>query len=56
MRPIDPIALLNRLTDVEATEWAEDLRRVGEHESYFFCLNQYLFVAMKEDAHHSHHD
>ena len=35
------------LTDVEAAEWTEDLRRLGEHGNYFFCLNQYLYVVMK---------
>ena len=35
------------LTDVEATEWREDLRRLGEQGNYFFCLNQYLYVASK---------
>jgi ubiquinone/menaquinone biosynthesis C-methylase UbiE len=32
-----------KVTDQEATAWAEDLRSLGE--SYFFSLNRYLFVA-----------
>jgi ubiquinone/menaquinone biosynthesis C-methylase UbiE len=31
-----------KVTDQEATAWAEDLRSLGE--SYFFSLNRYLFV------------
>ncbi len=41
------VAGRNKLTDAEAAEWAEDLRRVGEQGNYFFCLNQYLYVATK---------
>jgi arsenite methyltransferase len=37
----------NRLTDVEVMAWVDDLRRLGEQGDYFFCLNQYLFVATK---------
>ena len=47
------VAGRNRLTDAEAAEWAEDLRRVGEQGNYFFCLNQYLFVAAKREAEYS---
>jgi ubiquinone/menaquinone biosynthesis C-methylase UbiE len=32
-----------KVTDVEASAWADDLRSLGE--SYFFSLNRYLFVA-----------
>ena len=35
------------LTDVDAAEWVEDLRRLGEQGNYFFCLNQYLYMATK---------
>jgi arsenite methyltransferase len=35
------------VTDVEAAEWTEDLRRLGEQGNYFFCLNQYLYGVMK---------
>jgi ubiquinone/menaquinone biosynthesis C-methylase UbiE len=35
------------LTEAEAAEWAEDLRRLGEQGDYFFCLNQYLYLVRK---------
>lgn len=31
----------------EAQAWADDLRNVGARDEYFFCLNQYLFSAMR---------
>ncbi len=31
----------------EAQAWADDLREVGKRGDYFFCLNQYLFSAVR---------
>ncbi len=31
----------------ETTEWLDDLRRLGEEGSYFFCFNRFLFTAVK---------
>lgn len=38
------------VTEEEANDWAEDLERLGGEGRYFFCLNQYLFVATKPAA------
>ena len=35
------------ITDAEAQLWADELRQLGERGDYFFCLNQFLFFAMK---------
>lgn len=35
------------ITAEEATAWAEDLRRIGEEQAYFFSLNRYYFLAVK---------
>jgi ubiquinone/menaquinone biosynthesis C-methylase UbiE len=34
----------------EATEWAEDLKRTGEKQRYFFSLNRYYFLGVKSSA------
>ena len=31
----------------ETAEWLEDLRRLGEEGAYFFCVNRFLFTAVK---------
>lgn len=31
----------------EVSEWAEDLRRIGEDQAYFFSLNRYYFMGVK---------
>jgi ubiquinone/menaquinone biosynthesis C-methylase UbiE len=36
--------------EAEAAAWREGVRRAGEEGRYFFCLNQYLFVATKPTA------
>ena len=38
------------VTSHEADAWAEELRRSGETEGYFFSLNRYLFLAVKPAA------
>jgi len=38
------------MSEQEAAEWAEDLQRLGEQGSDFFCLNQFLFVVTKPVA------
>ncbi len=35
------------ITKNEVKAWAEDLRRLGEQGSYFFSLNEYIFLASK---------
>jgi ubiquinone/menaquinone biosynthesis C-methylase UbiE len=35
------------ITAAEAADWRDGLRRAGEEGRYFFCLNQYLFVATR---------
>ena len=36
------------VTKEHADKWSEQLRRAGEAGSYFFSLNRYLFLAVKE--------
>jgi SAM-dependent methyltransferase len=38
------------ITSHEADAWADELRRAGETEGYFFSLNRYLFLAVKTAA------
>lgn len=35
------------VTGREADEWAAELRALDERGAYFFCLNQFLTVAVK---------
>lgn len=35
------------VTQEEATSWSEELHRLGAREQYFFCVNQYVFLAAK---------
>ena len=35
------------ITQNEAEEWAQELRRNGENGQYFFSLNRYFFLASK---------
>ena len=35
------------IDEAEAAAWRDGVLRAGEEERYFFCLNQYLFVATK---------
>ncbi len=37
------------LTEAEAEAWANELRQLGGAGEYFFCLNQFLFLAIKPD-------
>jgi ubiquinone/menaquinone biosynthesis C-methylase UbiE len=37
------------VTEAEAEAWASELRQLGEAGEYFFCLNQFLFLAIKPD-------
>jgi ubiquinone/menaquinone biosynthesis C-methylase UbiE len=38
------------VTQQDAAAWLDDLRRLGEAGSYFFSLDQHLFVAVKPEA------
>ena len=38
------------IDEAEAAAWRDDVRRAGDEGRYFFCLNQYLFVATKPSA------
>jgi len=35
------------VSEQEAADWADDLHNIGKQGSYFFCLNQFLFVVVK---------
>jgi arsenite methyltransferase len=35
------------VTPEEAASWSEELRRLGARAQYFFCVNQYVFLAAK---------
>ena len=35
------------ITAEDADAWAQELRKLGEQEKYFFSLNRYLFKARK---------
>ncbi len=35
------------ITREEVQAWTEDLRQVGEAQTYFFSLNRYLFLATR---------
>ena len=35
------------ITAEEVMAWAEDMRRIGDEQAYFFSLNRYYFVAVK---------
>jgi arsenite methyltransferase len=35
------------VTPEEATSWSEELHRLGARAQYFFCVNQYVFLAAK---------
>ena len=35
------------VTEDEATAWLEDLRRLGSEGAYFFCVNRFLFSAVR---------
>lgn len=37
----------NAVSAVEAEAWLEDLSRLGEKEAFFFCVNRFLFTAVK---------
>ncbi len=40
------------VTAAEATAWSDELHRLGASEQYFFCVNQYLFLAAKPGESH----
>jgi arsenite methyltransferase len=40
------------VTCAEAAAWSEELHRLGASEQYFFCVNQYLFLAAKPGEAH----
>jgi len=35
------------ITDSESRNWLEDLARLGAEDAYFFCVNRFLFSAVK---------
>jgi SAM-dependent methyltransferase len=35
------------ITDSESQDWLEDLARLGAEDAYFFCVNRFLFSAVK---------
>ena len=35
------------ISESEATAWLDDLRRLGEDDAYFFCVNRFLFTAVR---------
>jgi len=35
------------VTEKEATKWLEDFARLGEKDEFFFCVNRFLFTAVK---------
>ena len=38
------------ITQEEAAAWAADLRKLGEDGTYFYSMNEYLFLAVKPNA------
>ncbi len=41
------IQLIGSVAPEEAAAWSEELHRLGASEQYFFCVNQFLFLASK---------
>lgn len=41
------VARGNDITLEDATAWGHELRRLHEHDAYFFSLNRYIFLARK---------
>ncbi|MFQ5938363.1 MAG: hypothetical protein ACE5LB_18330 [Acidiferrobacterales bacterium] len=35
------------VTEDEATAWLADLQRLGSEGAYFFCVNRFLFSAVR---------
>ena len=35
------------ITEAESTKWKQDLDRLGQAGEYFFCVNRFLFTAVK---------
>jgi hypothetical protein len=38
------------VTEEQVEAWSEQLRRAGDEGSYFFSLNRYLFLAVKDGS------